>query len=202
MPQFDLRNIKCAKYNNTAGAISYSDVQAVGDAMTANLELRFAEGRLFAESSLAEYIRKCTGGTISLGVKYIKTGAQKLLFGLTENSRQVDYVDEGGTSVTANITSLRTGKKTVGSYVGLVFYSPDMIDGEEKFTCVFLSRCMFGEPSMTLQTASESIQFNTPATSGEFLADESDAGSIKEIAICDDEGAAKAWCDAVFADAA
>ena len=63
MPQFDLRGIKCAKYVNTGGAISYTDKQAVGDAMTANLEMRFAEGRLYAESALAEYLRKAVGLT-------------------------------------------------------------------------------------------------------------------------------------------
>ena len=72
MPQFDLRHIYAAKYENNNGVISYSSPQQVGDAMTANIELRYAEGRLYAESTLAEYMRKAVGGTISLGVKYIK----------------------------------------------------------------------------------------------------------------------------------
>ena len=76
MPQFDLRHIYCAKYVNTAGTISYTDAQQIGDAMNANIELRYAEGRLYAESTLAEYMRKAVGGTISLGVKYIKSAAR------------------------------------------------------------------------------------------------------------------------------
>ena len=48
MPQFDLRNIKAAKYVNTQGTVTYTSATKVGDAMTANLELRNAEGRLFA----------------------------------------------------------------------------------------------------------------------------------------------------------
>ena len=52
MPQFGLRHIYAAKYVNNAGAISYTGVKHVGDAMQANIELRFAEGRLYAEDAL------------------------------------------------------------------------------------------------------------------------------------------------------
>ena len=195
MPQFDLRGIKCAKYVNTAGVITYESLQSVGDAMNVNIELRFAEGRLYAESSLAEYIRKCTGGTISIGVKYIKNGAQILMFGLTGVERTVTLPN----STEVSVNSLKTQRNTVGNYVGISFYAPDQIDGQEKYTAVFVSRCMFGQPAMSLQTAGENIQFNTPTTSGEFLSDGSEGGAIIEVAICDTEAIAKAWCDAVMA---
>ena len=123
MPQFDLRGIKVAKYVNTAGVISYTDAQSAGDAMTANLELRFAEGRLYAESTLAEFIRKCVGGTISLGVKYIPTAAQKLMFGVSENSRSITYVNASGTTTSCSKTwSRKLHRTTVSSgrrsYIG------------------------------------------------------------------------------------
>lgn len=194
MPQFDLRGIKVAKYVNTNGTITYTDAQAMGDAMTANLEMRFAEGRLYAESTLAEYMRKATGGTISVGVKYIKTAAQKLMFGSTEKTRSVT-VSGSSTSV----TGLVLGAKSTGSYVGIAFYAPDMVDGVEKYTCVFARKALFGPPSMTLQTAGESIQFNTPVTSGEFLANDSSTQDMLEVAICDSEAAAIAWVTAVLA---
>lgn len=194
MPQFDLRGIKVAKYVNTNGTITYTDAQAMGDAMTANLEMRFAEGRLYAESTLAEYMRKATGGTISVGVKYIKNAAQKLMFGSTEKTRSVT-VSGSSTSV----TGLVLGAKSTGSYVGIAFYAPDMVDGVEKYTCVFARKALFGPPSMTLQTAGESIQFNTPVTSGEFLADDSSNQDMLEVAICDSEAAAIAWVTAVLA---
>lgn len=194
MAKFDLRHIQCAKYVNTNGTITFTDKTAVGDAMQANISMRFAEGRLYAESHLAEFIRKCTGGTISLGVKYIKTSAQKLMFGLTEKTRSVTPAGGSATSV----TSLVTKKNTVGKYVGISFYSPAMYDGVEKFDCVFIGKCMFGDPDMTLQTAGENIQFATPTTSGEFLADDSSDGQIKEAVTVDTEALAIAWCDAVF----
>ena len=200
MPQFGLKGIKAAKYVNTAGTITYTNPTEVGDAMTANLELRFAEGRLYAEDMLAEYMRKAVGGTISIGVKYIKQTAQQLLFGVQTKNRNITYTPTGTTvTATATATSVVNGGSDLGQYVGLAFYAPDMIDGTKKFTCVFVKKCLFGPPSMSLQTMGENITFNTPTTSGEFLADDSAAQDLFEVAIVDDENEAKAWITAVLA---
>lgn len=200
MPQFGLKGIKAAKYVNTAGTITYTNPTEVGDAMTANLELRFAEGRLYAEDMLAEYMRKAVGGTISIGVKYIKQTAQQLLFGVQTKNRNITYTPTGTTvTATATATSVVNGGSDLGQYVGLAFYAPDMVDGVKKFTCVFVKKCLFGPPSMSLQTMGENITFNTPTTSGEFLADDSAAQDLFEVAIVDDENEAKAWITAVLA---
>lgn len=193
MPQFDLRGIKVAKYTNTAGTVSYSDAQTAGDAMNVNLELRYAEGRLYAESTLAEYIRKATGGTISIGVKYLPAEVQKLLFGAKDKTRSITVGSQP-----KSITSLQQGANDVPNPVGVAFYCPDMVDGAEKYTCVFISRALFGAPSMALQTQGESIVFNTPTTTGEFMPDHSTDKLMKEVAIVDTEAEAKAWCDLVL----
>lgn len=198
MPQFDLRGIHVAQYNNTAGEISYSKPMKLGDAMAVNLELRIAEGRLYAESSLAEYMRKVVGGTISIGVKYIKAEAQEMMFGNATKTRNIKYKD-GETEKTVDVKSLVTGGKSQSKYVGVSFYAPDQIDGATKYTAVFIRRALFGEPSMSLQTANENIVFSTPTTNGEFMADNSDALEMKEVAVLDTEAAAIAWCEAVLA---
>ena len=199
MPQFDLRGIHAATYVNTNGTITYTGAQSVGDAMAVTLELRFAEGRLYAESSLAEYMRKAVGGTISIGVKYIPAAAQTMMFGSRTKARSISYTPEGESeAVTTSVSGLVIGGKTTGKYVGVAFYAPDMIDGVEKYTCVKIARALFGPPSMTLQTAGESIVFNTPTTSGEFLVDDSTTQDLIEVAICDDEAAAIAWVQAVL----
>lgn len=199
MPQFDLKHIYCAKYVNTSGTVTYTDAQQVGDAMTATLELRYAEGRLYAESTLAEYMRKAVGGSISLGVKYIKDAAQQLMFGSRTNSRSISYTPAGGSATTASVTSLVLGGHDEGNYVGIAFYSPDMVDGAKKYTCVLVKKALFGPPSMSLQTAGDNITFNTPTTSGEFLADDSTDQDLFEVATVDDEQAAIAWITAVLA---
>ena len=200
MPQFDLRGIKTAEYINTNGTITHGAVLPVGDAMTADLEMRYAEGRLYAESTLAEYMRKATGGTISLGVKYIPTATQMLLFGSRSKNRTVSYTPAaGGEQASVAAESLVLGAKTSSKYVSVAFYALDMVDGEVKYTCVYVSKCLFGPPSIALQTAGENIQFRTPVTSGEFLADDSETQDMLEVAIVDDENAAIAWVQAVLA---
>ena len=199
MPQFDLRGIKVAKYEASNGAVTHGTTMSAGDAMTANLEMRYAEGRLYAESTLAEYMRKATGGTISLGVKYIPSATQQLMFGSRANSRSVTYTPAGGSATTASISGLVIGAKTDSVYVSVAFYAPDMVDGVLKYTCVYIAKALFGPPSMTLQTAGDSIQFNTPTTSGEFLADDTTNQDMLEVAIADSEEAAIAWVAAALA---
>lgn len=195
MPQIGLKGIKVATYtyNSSNSTITYGTPASAGGAMTVNLELRFAEGRLYAEDALAEYVRRALGGTLSIGVKYIPEAVQKTLFGLSDKSRSVTI-----SGTTSSITSLQTTKSSLGSEVGVAFYAPDIVDGAEKFTCVFIPRARFGEPSMTLQTMGETINFATPTTTGEFLADHSSAGVIKDVAVVDTEAKAIAWCAACF----
>ena len=194
MPQFDLRGIKAAKYVNTNGTITHTDKQTIGDAMQANIELRSAEGRLYAESRLAEYMRKVTGGTISLGLKYVPTAAQKVLFGMREKTKSV--TPAGGSATT--VKSLALGAEDEGAYVSVAFYAPDLIDSAKKYTAVWIKKTLFGPPSMSLQTSGENIQFQTPTITGEFLADDTTTKELYEVAICDTEDAAKAWVDAVL----
>lgn len=190
MPAFDLRGIKIATYVNTSGTITYTGAQTMGDAMTANLELTFAEGRLYAEGRLAEYIREATGGTISVGVKYIPDAAKVTMFGATAKSRAVSGTTVTGVEYTADDSP---------KYVGVAFYAPDMVDGVKKYTCVFAKKALFGPPAMSYQTKGNTIQFATPTTTGEFLPDDSASARIMETAVCDTKAQAEAWVTAVLA---
>ena len=178
MPSFDLRGIRAGKYKNTSGVVSYENPTDVGDAMSAQLDLRFAEGRLYAESKLAEYIKLATGGTISLAVKYIKKAAQAMLYGCTTDSSK---------------DNVKFSAKDVANYVGVGFYAPDKVDGVTKYTCIWVPKALFGPPSMSYQTKGENIQFNTPTTTGEFLADDSEDELLLETEIVDSAAAAVAW---------
>lgn len=189
MPTFDLRGINVAKYAVKDGAVSYSGVTSVGDAMNCNLELRFAEGRVYAESKLAEYMKLATGGTVSIGVKYIPNEAQALMYGAAEQKHTVSSKE---------ITGLRMTTKDIANYVGVSFYAPDKIEGETKYTCVFIAKALFGPPSMVFQTKGDSITFNTPTTTGEFLGDDSEAEILLDTVICDTEADAIAWCAKVL----
>lgn len=190
MPTFDLRGIKIGKYINTEGTITYDTPISMGDAMSVELNLTAAEGRLYAESRLAEYKKLITGGTASVGVKYITDAAQKLLFGMSENTRNV------GTN--ASQKSLKATAKDIAKYVGMGFYAPDAIDGTDKYTAVFVYKVLFGAPSYVYATKGDSITFQTPTTTGEFLADDSEDKNIMEIATLANESDAVAWINKCF----
>lgn len=190
MPTFDLRGIKIGKYTNTDGTITYDTPVSMGDAMSVELNLTAAEGRLYAESRLAEYKKLITGGTASVGVKYITDAAQKLLFGMSENTRNV------GTNTPQK--SLKATAKDIAKYVGMGFYAPDAIDGTDKYTAVFVYKVLFGAPGYVYATKGDSITFQTPTTTGEFLADDSEDKNIMEIAILASESDAVAWINKCF----
>ena len=200
MPQFDLLGMQVAEYTESNGHVTYGQPMSAGDAMRCNLELSFAEGRLYAEGALAEFLREAVGGTVSIGVKYIPAAAQKLMYGMDEKNRSLDYTPKGSeTQVTKTATSLRTTAVSTGHYVGFACFAPDMIDKAKKYTCFFIPCALFGPPSYALETKGQSIRFATPTTTGEFLRDGSAEGVIQEIYIADDENEARAWCAAVFA---
>ena len=190
MPTFELRGIKIGKYINTEGTITYETPISMGDAMSVELNLTAAEGRLYAESRLAEYKKLITGGTASVGVKYITDAAQKLLFGMSENTRNV------GTNTSQK--SLKATAKDIAKYVGMGFYAPDAIDGTDKYTAVFVYKVLFGAPGYVYATKGDSITFQTPTTTGEFLADDSEDKSIMETATLASESDAVAWINKCF----
>ncbi len=190
MPSFDLRYIQIAKRSETESGTAFTERTSIGDAMSCNLELKFAEGRLYAESSLAEFMKLATGGTISIAEKYIPNKAQTMMFGAKDHERTVGS--------NKKVTSIQYTADDIAEYVGVSFYAPDKIDGVTKFTCVFVPKALFGPPSMSFQTKGESIVFNTPTTTGEFLPDQKSGKLLLDVGVADTEDDAKAWCDLVL----
>lgn len=195
MPAFDLRGLRASEYMFNENTISYGTPESLGDAMKALLDLKHAEGRLYAESSLKEYLSEVTGGTLALGVKYIPRTTQPLLFGRMEKTRSIT-VKENDVTKTKQVKSLVTIGNGSGKYVGVVGYAPDMIDGNLKFTAFFIHRIKFAEPGRSYQTKGENIVFDTPTTVGEVLADDSPHKEYIEDATLDTEEEAIAWGDA------
>lgn len=195
MPTFDTRYFQCAAYNydKETQKVSYTEKTKVGDAMEVNLELKFAEGRLYAEGRLAEYMKLATGGSISAAVKYIQKAAQMMMYGATEHSRTVG---------SKKVAGLRFAAKDAAKYVGFSFYAPDLIDGVTKYTTMFVSKALFGPPSYGFKTKGQNIEFKTPTTTGEFLADDSTDEVLIDTATVDTIEEAKAWCDLVLGDTA
>ena len=197
MPQFDLLGMQIAEYTKTATGATRGEATSMGDAMNCRLELRIAEGRLYAEGGLAELLREANGGTISVGVKHIPKAAQQLLFGFSEKTRALTYTGSGGTVTTMQAVSLAASRGSTCKYVSFACFAPDMIDKQKKYTCFFVACALFSPPAYELETKGETIRFATPTTTGEFLPDDSDSGVIQEVYVADEEAEARAWCKLV-----
>lgn len=191
MPSFDLRYIQCAPYQFTEKKVTFGAKQKVGDAMSVDITLTFAEGRLYAEGKLSEFMKEVTGGTISMAVKDILKEAQKTMFGVKDKQRTISEKPVSGLVYSA---------KDTASYVGISFYCKDMVDNVAKFTCILIIKSLFGPPAMSKQTKGQNITFSTPTTTGEFLPSDADAQELFELATVDSEDEAIAWCDAVLQD--
>lgn len=198
MPTIGFRDAFVAAYNYEDGAVTYGAPISAGQPISASLELKFAEGRLYAGDSLAEYVREITGGTVTFGAKYFPAAAQALMFGATSKTRSVTVVNPDQTEETVSIGSLVVSTKNSPGYVGFSGFAPDLVDGNSKFTCFFVAKCKFSQPNLTMQTRNDSITFQTPQTTGEFLADDTTGRVLQEVAVVDTEAEAVAWCLAVF----
>lgn len=192
MPTYGLRGAKVYPYTNNNGAVTYGAGIGAGCAISASLELNFAEARLYACDNLAEYLREVIGGTITFNAKAFPQAAQTAMFGVSTKTRSVTV--DGST---VQVTSIVTGGDDAPSYVGFGAYGPDQIDGVKKWTAFFVRKVKFSAPSLNMATKSDSITFQTPTTTGEFLQDDTSDKTLLEVATLDSEAAAQAWLDAV-----
>ena len=197
MPTIGFKGATVAPYNNNAGVVTYGTPITAGCPMQAQLELRCAEGRLYACDSLAESIREVIGGSVTFGAKYFPQAAQLAMFGATTKDRSVTYND-GTTSVTKTVTSIVVSADNRPGYVGFAGFAPDVIDGQNKYTAFFVPKVKFSQPNTNFQTKNDTITFQTPTTTGEFLPDDTTGRVVQEVAICDSEAESLAWCQAVF----
>ena len=76
-----------------------------------------------------------------------------------------------------------------------------MIDGALKYTCVFVRRIIFGLPAMVYKTKGDSLTFQTPTTTGEFMADHSSTQNLVDVVTVDTVGNARKWVDGALGGA-
>lgn len=185
-------------YDATTGKITYANPGVMGAGITAACELRFAEGRLYASGALKRYRKKLTGGSLSFAVESLSLAVQKSLYKAADDATEI----ASGAEVTPKtINGIGYGEDTRGRYIGISTYMPaDSDDDTDACICLFVRKSMLGPPAMNYNTASDSITWSTPTTTGEFLTpdhlDGVKAPLMLSIAETDNEDDALAWCKA------
>ena len=195
MPAFDLRYIRISEAELVSGHILYQAGISLGDAMTVNMELRFAEAKAWAESSISAALRWVISGTVSIGVDQFNRSTSELIQDMFSTARQLtpgELVREYG------VRMHKSNNSTDHANVGLAFYAPDMVDGAEKFCCVFAPWVRLSPPTQGYQTLGENVTFSTPTLTGEIRPAPVAGHPLFETGLCDTEAQARQWVDTVL----
>lgn len=189
MPNFDFQGVYIAEYKKTDSGYDYGKVIEMGDPMTCNLQMKYAEGRLYAKGGLREYKKIPVGGSLSVAVKYIHSEAQSVMFRKTEKTRTINGKE---------VVSSALGTKNIPQYVGIGAYGADVVDGKDCFSAIFAHKTIFGAPGYAYSTKGETITFQTPTTTGEFLPSDIEDELMVEDIIVDTSEEAINWINACF----
>ena len=201
MPLYGFTGVYFAKYHNNNGAVTYDPPFTPGCPILANINFQFSEGDLWCGDAMSVYRRKIVAGDITFEAKVLSPDAQVDMFGASKKVRSVTYEQDGQT-VTEDVESVVYADGDKAPYLGFAGFGPDAVDDNtDKYCAFFVTKSRFSPPNMSLQTSNNSITFTTPTTTGKFMRDDTTGKVVQEVAICDSEAAARAWCQAVFPQA-
>ena len=154
MATVGLRDLFYAKITevDTEGVVksTYDTPKRMAKAISADMSVEVAEGKLHADDAVDEVEREFVGGTLTIGVNDLSDEVQADLLGHT---LAVD-----GT--------LYSGGDDVAPYVAVGFRARKP---GGKFKYVWLYKVKFGEPSENYATKGDNITFNTPTITGSIM---------------------------------
>ena len=143
--------------SRTAGAKpTYSTGILLGKATKADITINTAEGKLYADDSLAEYDTKFQSGSVALGVDELTPAKKAALFGYTVDS-------------TSGKTVLKKGASDTAPHGGFGYYKTKKIDGVKKYEVKWMYDVVFRETNDNAETVNENINFQTVEVTGEIL---------------------------------
>lgn len=172
-----LRDLYYAVMQEQDGVASYKKPKKMAEAMSADLSVNVAEGKLFADDALSEDVKKFTSGTIKLGVKDLIAEVVAELLGQKVDGNNVVWA--GGDDEPPYVAIGFRAKKTGG-----------------RFKYIWLLKCKFKVPGEKYQTEGESITFNTPEIEGTILLNKDNRWKA-DIVAKETDAVAQTWFDAV-----
>lgn len=151
----------------------------LGKAINADIQIRTAEAKLYAEDGLAESAKEFVGGTITLGTDAIADNVLAVLFGHTITTGELvanaDDVAPFG----------RTGWIVVKT-----------INGATKYRAICLMKTKYSIPNEKSETKGENITFGTDQIVGDVARNVS--GDWKKEKTFDNEAEAKTYLNALL----
>lgn len=143
--------------SRTAGAKpTYGTGMVIAKATKADITINTAEGKLYADDSLAEYDSKFQSATIAAGVDDLTPNKKAALFGYTLDT-------SGGNTV------LKKGASDTAPHGGFGYYKTKKIDNVRKYEVKWMYDVVFHETNDNAETANENVNFQTTEFTGEAL---------------------------------
>ena len=135
---------------------TYNAGTVLGKAVKADVNLTFAEGKLFADDVLAEYASKFQSGTITAGVDELTAEKRVIVFGNTLDT-------------TSGASTLVKGTEDTAPHGGFGYFKTKQVDGKKKFNAKWYFDTVWHEGNDTAETGNDGITFQTTEITGSIL---------------------------------
>lgn len=148
-----------AKYTNSGSTVTYSDGQELARGVGIDVQITTTDGVVFyANNGAAESANGVfQSGEATLTVDGLFITAEKLIMGLPTAAND-GFTDYGDAQVTP--------------YVGIGVVGRFMSDGVTSYTPYILPKCKFNIPNRTMQTAEDTVNFQTQELTAQILRDD------------------------------
>ena len=175
-----------AKYVNTDGTVSYTDVTKLAKAVQFSAEISSGEGsnNLYADNGVAESDKSFVGGTMTITTDDLDQEGSALLLGLTPKSITVDGKE---------ISELVYDDDAVAPYLGFGCIIKKKRNNAIKWRAVVFTKVMFAIPSDAATTQGETIEWQTSELEATIMRDDSAKHAWKREATFDTEADAEAY---------
>lgn len=159
--------------------VKYTDTFICGRAIGVEITPQYAEGSLYADNIQAEYDKEFKFADLSLNTSTMPIQAHELMFG-----HLVGTEDKSANSVTFRA-------EDESGFVGIGFYVNEKVDGQRKYTAMWLYKAKFTEGAESYSSKGENIEYQTPSVSGQAMA--LPDGRWKEVRTFDTMTEAISW---------
>lgn len=183
MAKTGLSNITFALFTeDTDGAVTYTEKFSPGKAISANVSVTSASGKLYADDGLAESDTSFSGGTVTINVD------------------RDDFVTQGkllGHAVTTmNVTDITRNADDIAPYVAMARVVTMIQDGKKFYKVEVICKVKFSEPNQEDNTRGENVEFGTITLEGEIS--KLSNGDWSKAHICSSKEAAIEYINTLF----
>ena len=161
-----------AVYSNNGSTVSYTGLTTIGKYTNLDISLDDAGNNdFYADNGIAESdAQSFGGGTVTITTSNLDPATLKTVLGLVEESIAATIAT---TTPTPKWMVMSDGQSV--PYVGIGGIIKMQIDGEIKYQAVVLNKVMLRNPSLSIATQGETIEWQTPTLEGRiYRSDASD----------------------------